>query len=94
VRTISNPPGGVSPSSGVPFTGTSALMGTDSGCSGRFARTRRSDARSLSASPEGRSIRANVGVELKGVRWSCEASRCVGIERGGPWAERDDGKSP
>ena len=94
MRTISNPPGGVSPSSGVPFTGTSALMGTDSGCSGRFARTRRSDARPLSASPEGRSIRAHVGVELKGVRWSCEASRCVGIESGGPWAERDDGKSP
>jgi len=40
---------------------------------------------------EGRSIRANVGVELKGVRWSRKASRCVGIESEG-WAERCAGK--
>jgi len=41
---------------------------------------------------DGRSIRANVGVELKGVRWSSKASR-TGIESEG-WAERDAGKSP
>eukprot|EP00982_Pelagococcus_subviridis_P010586 31011-Pelagococcus_subviridis.AAC.8 len=59
--------------------------------------TRRRDdvVRDLLESPEGRgSVRANVGVELKGVsRWSCEASR-TGVESGGPWAERDDCKSP
>jgi hypothetical protein len=35
-------------------------------------------------------IRANVGVELKGVRSGVErqASRCVGIETEGWWAER------
>ena len=53
-RTISNPPGGSRFSSGVPLTGTSALMGTDSGCSGRLARTRRREARSRSSSPRPR----------------------------------------
>jgi hypothetical protein len=44
------------------------------------------------ASAEGRSIRANVGVEFIGVRWSSKASRS-GIESEG-WAERCAGKSP
>ena len=44
---------------------------------------------------EGRSIvQSDVGVKFIGVSWSCEASRCVGIESEGPWAERDAGKSP
>jgi hypothetical protein len=46
---------------------------------------------------EGRgSTRANVGVELKGVRSGVERRRgvCVGIESEGPWAERNAGKSP
>jgi hypothetical protein len=34
----------------------------------------------------------DVGVELKGVSWSCKASN-AGIESE-VWAERDDGKSP
>ena len=41
---------------------------------------------------EVRSIQANGGVELKGVRWSSKAPR-AGIETE-VWAERDDGKSP
>jgi len=56
---------------------------------------RRQSARSRSSAAseaEGHSIRANVGVEFKGVRWSRKASR-AGIESE-VWAERDDGKSP
>jgi len=33
------------------------------------------------------------GVELKGVSWRWKEPR-AGIETEGPWAERDDGKSP
>mmetsp|Transcript_12513 Transcript_12513/g.57933 ORF Transcript_12513/g.57933 Transcript_12513/m.57933 type:complete len:203 (+) Transcript_12513:2153-2761(+) len=50
-RTISNPVGGSRFSSGVPLTGTSALIGTLSGCSGKLARTRSMLARSFSSSP-------------------------------------------
>ena len=34
------------------------------------------------------------GAELKGVRGGVERRRGSGIESEGPWAERDDGKSP
>ena len=42
---------------------------------------------------EGRSIQSDVGVEFIGVSWRSKASRS-GIESEGPWAEREDGKSP
>jgi hypothetical protein len=46
------------------------------------------------AMTEGRSIQADVGVELKGVRSGVERRRgvCVGIESEEPWAERDAGR--
>eukprot|EP00982_Pelagococcus_subviridis_P004441 29188-Pelagococcus_subviridis.AAC.1 len=49
-------------------------------------------ARGEAEDSEGRSIQANVGVELKGVRWRSKASR-AGIESEG-WAERCAGQSP
>ena len=52
--TISKPLGGSRSCRGVPLTGTSALMGTLSGCSGRFASTRMRLARSRSSSPRPR----------------------------------------
>jgi hypothetical protein len=61
--------------------GRACTGGTRSGCSSPSTR-----------SPEGRSIRANDGVEFKGVRWSSKASR-AGVESEG-WAERRAGQSP